>query len=108
MDSFHCHRRTFFAVAVVLILGTVFRLWRKTKRTFEANVAKVVHLYVYPIKSVPGIEVDKATITRDGGLEYKNILKDRFVTGSCYSCLFMTFLLKSIMMKSCKCLFSPE
>jgi hypothetical protein len=71
-------RRTALLVAGgSFVLTTLYHIWKSsTKRTFVANAAQVVKLYIYPIKSVPGVAVNELTICKDGGAKVKNI-KDR-------------------------------
>lgn len=82
MDSIascHCRRTTLIFAAVSLVLTTAYHAWKSvTKRTFVANAAQVVNLYIYPIKSVPGVAVNRVTICKDGGVKTRNIT-DRFV-----------------------------
>ena len=66
-------------VVVSFGLCSLLYLWirKKTLPKFQENVARITNIYLYPIKSVPGVEVDSAFITPTGGLVYKDVLRDR-------------------------------
>jgi hypothetical protein len=73
-------KATVMIAAASFVVTALLHVWNsKCKRIFTANVARVSNLYIYPIKSVPGISVNKLHVCRDGGVRFKNI-KDRFVT----------------------------
>jgi dUTPase len=45
---------------------TAVILWQRIKKpVWIPNVAKIHKLVIYPIKSVPGVEVDQLTVTKN-------------------------------------------
>jgi hypothetical protein len=72
-------KTTLIVAGASLILTTLFHIWKNSvKRTFVTNAARVITLYIYPIKSISGVAVKKLTICKDGGVRFNN-LRDRFV-----------------------------
>ena len=72
-------RNTVIVMFVTIAIGSLFYYFKRKKipTKFEENVARITNIFLYPIKSVPGIEVDSASIRTSGGLVYKDIVKDR-------------------------------
>lgn len=79
------YHRVTFGVIIGLHLAFVLYRWVKKKVVFQANVAKIRRLWIYPIKGVPGISVDRV-VMNPSGLEYfwspsssssKMVLRDR-------------------------------
>lgn len=80
------YHRVTFGVIIGLHLAFVIYRWMKKKIVFQANVARIRQLWIYPIKGVPGIPVDRV-VMNPSGVEYswspssssssKMVLKDR-------------------------------
>lgn len=60
---------------IVTVSIASFLIWKLVRSKKVKNVAKVSNLYVYPIKSVQGLEVGTAEVTRNG-MKY-GVFRDR-------------------------------
>lgn len=63
------------SLIAVSVASATFFVWKATKQRKVENAAKVVGLFVYPIKSLKGIEVGTVEVTKSG-IKY-GVFKDR-------------------------------
>ena len=63
-------------LSVLTTTSLLYYVYRKSRQNFE-KVCKVKKLFIYPIKAVKGVEVDRLEITKYG-VKY-GVFKDRSV-----------------------------